>query len=59
MQEDNQAVVYVLNAMLSASRPMMLELRKLEVLLSAIGVKLEARWIPSAVNRFADALSRT
>lgn len=59
VQEDNQAVVFVLNSMVSASRPMMVELRKLEVLLRALGVKLEARWIPSAVNRFADALSRT
>lgn len=23
------------------------------------GVKIEARWIPSAVNKFADSLSRT
>lgn len=59
VQEDNQAVVYVLKAMVSASGPMMVELRKLEVLLRVLGVMMEARWIPSAVNRFADALSRT
>ena len=59
LHEDNQAVVYVLNAMVSASKEMMIELRKLEVLLKVLGARLEARWIPSAVNRFADTLSRT
>ena len=34
-------------------------MRQLERLLRVLGVALEARWIPSAVNRFADALSRT
>jgi hypothetical protein len=58
LHEDNQAVVHVLNAMVSASRPMMAELRRLEVMLRTLGVKLEARWIPSAINRYADALSR-
>jgi hypothetical protein len=58
LHEDNQAVVHILNAMVSASRPMMAELRRLEVMLRILGVKLEARWIPSAVNRYADALSR-
>ena len=56
LHEDNQAVVYILNAMVSASREMIVELRRLEVLLRALNVKLDARWIPSAVNRFADAL---
>lgn len=59
VQEGNKAVIYVLNAMVSASRTMMVELRKLEVMLTVMGVRLEALWIPSAVNRFADALSRT
>lgn len=59
LHEDNQAVVYVLNSMVSASRPMMAELRKLQALMAALGVKIEARWLPSAVNRFADGLSRT
>jgi hypothetical protein len=58
LHEDNQAVVHILNAMVSASRPMMAELRRLEVMLRILGVKVEARWIPSAVNRYADALSR-
>lgn len=59
LHEDNQAVVFVLNAMVSSSKPMMAELRKLEVLMRVQGVRLEARWIPSAVNKFADSLSRT
>lgn len=59
LHEDNQAVVFILNAMVSASAPMMTELRKLEVLMRALGVRVDARWLPSAVNRFADALSRT
>lgn len=59
LHEDNQAVVCVLNAMVSASKAMMAEPRKLQVLLRVLGVTIEARWIPSAVNRYADALSRT
>lgn len=59
LHEDNQAVVYILNAMVSASRPMMAELRKIEKLLRVLGVRIDSRWIPSAVNRFADSLSRT
>lgn len=59
VREDNQAVVAVLNAMVAASPAMMSELRKLRILLHAMGVELEARWLPTAVNKFADRLSRT
>lgn len=59
VHEDNQAVVSILNAMVSASKPMMAELRKLQKLLAVLQVRLDARWLPSAVNRFADSLSRT
>lgn len=59
LREDNQAVVSIINAMVSASKPMMTELRKLNVFLHELDIKLEARWIQTAVNRFADALSRT
>lgn len=45
-------MIAVLNATVSASRPMMAKLRKL-------GVKIKARWIPYAVNRVADALLQT
>lgn len=43
IREDNQAVVAVLNAMVSASNPMMAELRRLQKLLVAIGIYLETR----------------
>jgi hypothetical protein len=56
LHEDNQSVVH--NTMVSASRPMMAELRWLEAMLRALGVRVEARWLPSAVNRYVDSLSR-
>lgn len=59
MQEENQAVVFVLNNMVSASLPMMVESRKLEVMLRAFGVRFEERWISNDVNRFADAFYQT
>jgi hypothetical protein len=58
LHEDNQAVMHILNAMVSASRPMMAELHRLEVMLRALGVRMDAQWLPSAVNRYADSLSR-
>ena len=59
LHEDNQAAVAILRAMVSASRPMMVKLRKPEVPIRVLGVKIEAKWLPSAVNRFADSFSRT
>jgi hypothetical protein len=58
LHEDNQAVVHILNAMVSASRPMMAEIRRLEVMMRALGVRMEETWLPSAFNRYADSLSR-
>jgi hypothetical protein len=58
LHEDNQAVVHILNAMISASRQMMAQLRRLKVMLRTLVVRMEARWLPSAVNRYADSLSR-
>lgn len=52
-------MVSVLNAMVSMSQVLMAELKKLQALLQALGVKIEALWLPSAVNRFADSLPRT
>ena len=37
----------------------MAELQKLHCLLHSLGVHIEARWLPSAVNRHANLLSRT
>lgn len=44
--------------MISAIKSMMVELRKLQKQLVALRVRLDARWLPSAVNRYADAVSR-
>jgi hypothetical protein len=45
LHEDNQAVVSILNAMVSASPQMMKELRQLETMMRMFGVRIEARWI--------------
>lgn len=55
---DNQAVVHITNSFVTASRPLMRELRRLKLVLSRMGVSIRAEWLPSAVNKFADALSR-
>ena len=55
---DNMAVVHITNAMVSASRPMMRELRRLKCVLDRQGFQIRSEWIPSVANRFADALSR-
>lgn len=52
---DNQAVVHITNSLVSASRPMMRELRRLKVLLDHHGIRIRAEWIPSVA--IADALS--
>jgi hypothetical protein len=44
LHNDNQSVVHILNAMISASRPMMAELRRLETTFHVLGVRVEARW---------------
>jgi hypothetical protein len=58
LHEDNQAVAHILNAIVSASPPMMADLRRLQVMLREFGVRMEARRLPSAINRYADSLSR-
>lgn len=59
LHEDNQAVVSIPNAIVSAWRPIMAELQKLASLLKGMGLQIEARRIPSAVKRFANSLPRT
>ena len=56
---DNQPVVRILKAMVSASPALISELRKLRSMLEILGIKIQSRWLPSAVNKYADALSRT
>lgn len=55
---DNLPVVHVTNALVSASRPMMRELRRLKNVLDNRGLHIRTEWIPSVANKFADALSR-
>ena len=55
---DNQEVVQINNSFVSASRPMMKELRRLKLVLDRMGIQIRSEWIPSAANRFADCLSR-
>lgn len=55
---DNQAVVHITNALVSASRPMMRELRRLKSVLDRHGFHIRSEWIPSVANKFADGLSR-
>jgi Reverse transcriptase (RNA-dependent DNA polymerase) len=57
--EDNQSVVQAISKMTSRSTAMMSELRKLRTVLQRYGVHIAARWLPSAVNKYADRLSRT
>jgi hypothetical protein len=37
---------------------MMADIRCLEVMLRALGLRMETRWLPLAANRYADSLSR-
>ena len=53
---DNQSVVHITISFVSASRPMIRELRRLKLVLDHLGVCIRSSWIPSAVNRFADCL---
>jgi hypothetical protein len=55
---DNSSVVYVTNAFVASSRPMMRELRRLKKVLDKLELQLSSEWIPSIANKFADALSR-
>lgn len=55
---DNQEVVHITNSFVSASRPMMRELRRLKSVLDHHGIHVKSEWIPSVANKFADGLSR-
>ena len=56
--EDNMAVVGAIGKMAGRSVGMVAELRKLHRLLHSLSVYIDARWLPSAVGRYADRLSR-
>lgn len=59
LQVDNMAVFYIVNNMVSANPALMSELRSLHTVLTAMKVTLKASWLPSAMNKHADRLSRT
>lgn len=56
---DNMAVFYIVNNMVSSNPALMSELRRLHSLLVEMKITIRASWIPSALNKHADRLSRT
>lgn len=53
------ARVYAITAIVSLSPATVSELGRLQAVLSTWNEHLDSKWLPSDVNRFADALSRT
>lgn len=56
---DSQVALHVVNALVSRSAPLCAEVRRLHVVAQKLGVTLDAEWIPTAANVWADKLSRT
>jgi hypothetical protein len=56
--KDNQVIMHVINSMVSRSSTLMAELRRLHNLLQEHNLTLKMRYLPSALNLFADRLSR-
>lgn len=56
--EDNQAVVHIVNSMTTRSPALMKELRILHRVMTVLGITIESEYLPSAVNCYADRLSR-
>lgn len=56
--EDNKEVVHILNTMTTRSPALMKELRALHPVMLTLGISIESRYGPSAVNRFSDRFSR-
>ena len=52
--EDNEAVVHILNTMTTRSLALMKELRALHRVMLKLGISIESRYVPFAVNRLAD-----
>lgn len=55
---DNQVVMYAMNDMVSKYPALKTDLRRLHDLLKRSSIELKARFLPSALNLFADGLSR-
>lgn len=58
LMTDSQVVMHVVNNGSSKSKAVMAELRRLHTTCRALGVTLRAEYLPSAVNMWADKLSR-
>lgn len=58
LKTDSQVVMHVVNNGSSRSKAVMAELRRLRAVCDSLGVSLRAEYLPSAVNRWADSLSR-
>lgn len=56
---DSQVVMHVVNSGSSRSKAVMAELRRLREVCEAHGVTIRAEYLPSALNLWADALSRS
>jgi hypothetical protein len=56
---DNISVKFVTRSFVAASRPMMRELRQLKRVLDYLGLQLTSEWLPSTLNKYADALARS
>lgn len=46
LHEDNYAMLYVLNAIISSSKPLIAELRRLQRMRQVLRVCIEERWLP-------------
>jgi len=58
LKTDSQVVMHVVNNGSSRSNAVMHELRRLHDVCKSLGVSLRAEYLPSAVNKWADTLSR-
>lgn len=59
MHTDNQSVAFIDSSFVSCSPAMMdRELRRLNLVPDALGIRIRAKPLPSVANKFADSLSR-
>lgn len=58
IHNDNQSVVQILNAFVSAILSMMAELMQMKQTLKPLNIFIYSERLPSAFNRFADSLSQ-
>jgi hypothetical protein len=53
----NTSVQFVTRSFVAASRPIMRDLRQLKRVLDYLGLQHSSEWLPSILNKYADALS--